>query len=127
MANHLASYGIITISIEDVFSFYAPSTTPATSTWRSPFSAYGGGSPTYIAGMQSAGGFQEGTMALMLALNQAATGAISGTMLSGYTSTATLTGPSSTPFVGKVDPLKVFMSGHSRGAGATQLVAQPVS
>ena len=117
MANHLASWGIITISIEDAFSFIAQTSTPATSTYRSAYSLYD--SSYYSAGMQSGGGFQEPTMTLMALLNQAATGTISGTMLSGYTSTATLTGPSSTPFVGKVDPLKVFMSGHSRGGGST--------
>jgi hypothetical protein len=119
LGNHLASYGIITISIEDCHSFYAPAATPATSTYRSSgIGIYNG--TYYVGGMQSAGGFQEDTMALILALNQAATGTIAGAMLSGYTATATLTSPGSTPLVGKVDPLKVFMSGHSRGGGATQ-------
>ncbi len=121
LGNHLASYGIITISIEDAHSFAPGSSTPATSTYRSsPIYDYNTGPTGYIAGMLSAGGFSEVTMNLMVLLNQAATGTISGTMLSGYTSTATLTNPGAAPFVGKVDPLKVFMSGHSRGAGATQ-------
>ncbi|MBP9891803.1 MAG: putative Ig domain-containing protein [Planctomycetes bacterium] len=121
MGNHLASYGIITISIEDAHSFAPGSSTPATSTYRSsPITDYNTGPTGYIAGMLSAGGFSEVTKDLMELLNQAATGTISGTMLSGYTSSATLTSPSAAPFVGKVDPLKVFMSGHSRGAGATQ-------
>lgn len=121
LGNHLASYGIITISIEDAHSFQPPSSSPATSTFRSsPINDYNTWPSGYIAGMLSAGGFSEVTMNLMLLLNQAATGTISGTMLSGYTSTATLTNPGSAPFVGKIDPLKVFMSGHSRGAGATQ-------
>lgn len=114
---HLASYGIITVSVEDAFSFYAPSSTPATSTYRSPYSTYDSG--YYTAGMQSGGAFQEATQDFMLLLNQAATGTISGTMLAGYTSTATLTAPSSAPFVGKIDPQKVFIGGHSRGGGAT--------
>ncbi len=121
LGNHLASYGIITISIEDAHSFFPPNSTPATSTYRSnPINDYNTWPTGYIAGMMSAGGFSEVTMNLMVLLNQAATGTISGTMLSGYTSTATLTSPGSAPFVGKIDPLKVFMSGHSRGAGATQ-------
>ncbi|CAG0985240.1 hypothetical protein PLCT2_02149 [Planctomycetaceae bacterium] len=121
LGEHLASWGIILISIEDAFSFYAPSSTPATSTYFSSLgTTYDSG--YYSAGMQSGGAFQEGTMALMLLLNQAATGTISGTAavkLSGYTSTATLTSPSSQPFVGKVDPLRVVFSGHSRGGGST--------
>lgn len=120
LGEHLASYGIIMISVEDAFSFYAPSSTPATSTYQSPFSTYD--STYYSAGMQSGGAFQEGTMALMLLLNQAATGTISGTAqvtLSGYTSTATLTQPGSQPFVGKIDPERVVIGGHSRGGGST--------
>ena len=117
MANHLATWGIITISIEDAFSFIAQTNTPTTPTYRSAFGTYD--SSYYSAGMQSGGGYHDPTKSLMELLNVAATGTISGIMLSGYTSTATLTSPSATPFVGKVDPLKMFVSGHSRGGGST--------
>ncbi len=117
LGNHLASYGIVVISLEDAFSFYSVNSSPTTPTYRSPYSTYDSG--YYSAGMMSGGGFEEHAMALMAALNQAATGTISGTMLTNQPSTATITSPSSTPFVGKFDMLKVFMNGHSRGGGAT--------
>ena len=96
---HVASYGIIFITIEDYQSFVdggqASSAASAAGTSAPTTSAYDGGAAE--RGQASASSFQEGVMQWALAKN-------------------TQTGHA---LQNRVDVENIFMSGHSRGGGAT--------
>lgn len=85
---HLASYGIIFISIEDYQSFW-----DGGFSGQSPIGSYDAGE----LGMLSASAFQEGVMQWVVAKNSQTGHALQN----------------------RVDVENVFMSGHSRGGGAT--------
>lgn len=90
LGRHLASYGIVFISVEDYQSFR-----DGGGSGRNPIQHYDGVWPE--RGMQSASAFQEGAMQRALALSSQ-----TGHFLEG-----------------RIDPEKIFMGGHSRGGGAT--------
>ncbi|MCB9933891.1 MAG: putative Ig domain-containing protein [Planctomycetes bacterium] len=86
---HLASYGIIFVTIEDYQSFY-----DGGGSGQSPNTTY---DSVAERGHESASAFQEGVQQWVLAKNAQ----------SGH------------PLQNRVDEKKIFMSGHSRGGGAT--------
>lgn len=87
---HIASYGIIFVTIEDYQSFW-----DGGGSGQSPNSTYDTSAPE--RGMQSASAFQEGVMQWVLAKN----------------------GQTGHALNNRVDEEKIFVSGHSRGGGAT--------
>jgi hypothetical protein len=92
LLTHIASYGFVCASISDSQSFYDPSNTAVLN------GTYDGNTGLYDEGMQSGSASQEGMMDYVLGL--AAT-------------------PGDALF-GVVDNENIFISGHSRGGGATQ-------